>query len=176
MASTLQQVLPLVGVAIGAAGSYVFGTMTERARFRRDRRIRWEERRLQAYAEYGRALKASIVVAMRMAAKRGNCPHASPLAADDGSRLLGEALQARESAWENLLLIGRPEIISAGTEWHLAVWSLEHFAQSQDVSPERWDELWKNVDRLRQAYYKSARVDLRIDDGSGNQDRPEIGP
>ncbi|MFD8425174.1 hypothetical protein [Streptomyces sp. NPDC059466] len=44
-----------VGVVIGALGPYLATVRGDRARFRRERAARWEERRLSVYADHARA-------------------------------------------------------------------------------------------------------------------------
>jgi hypothetical protein len=87
-----------------------------------------------------------------------------PIGRIGGSKviLLGEVIQAREAAWEYLLLLAREEIVAIATEWHQAVWELENFARSQEGDPKKWNKLWEQVDGLRKAYYQKARLDLGI--------------
>jgi hypothetical protein len=146
--------------------------MTERARFRRDRRIHREERRLQAYADYSKALKVSMTVTRRMSAKLDNCKYPGPLPADQGEVLLGEALNDRESAWEYLRLVGHPSVISAATDWHERVWPLEGFVRAQKRDPAQWSKIWESVIILRERYYQAVRAELRIDDESGDSTFP----
>jgi hypothetical protein len=65
-----QQLPALIGVVIGALASYLAGAATERARWRRERSSRWDEKRAQAYAEYGYAIKNVYVQCMRAAGIR----------------------------------------------------------------------------------------------------------
>src|SRR4051812_4159220 len=152
MTNMATQTLPLLGVVLGALGSHLLAQRSEGVKFRRERIARWEDRRLDAYMSYAMALKLSIMAAFRMAAFQGNQAHASPLPPDEGAILLGDALPAREQAWENLLLVGNRRIISTATEWHRAVYEIEHFAKSQARDPAKWQALWGKVDALRAAY------------------------
>jgi hypothetical protein len=159
----ISQILPLVGVVLGAFGSHLLTQRLENAKFLRERRARWEDRQLDAYTSYAMALKLSVMAALRVAAFHGNHPHASPIPPDEGAALLGETLSRREQAWENLLLTGNPRVIAAATEWHKSVWSLEQFAKSQAKDPTRFDELWNRFDALRTAYYREVREGLHLD-------------
>jgi hypothetical protein len=51
------QILPLVGVALGAIGSFLVSSLNDRARWRREQSVRWDARRLDAYGEYIHAVK-----------------------------------------------------------------------------------------------------------------------
>lgn len=57
--SLASQALPLVGVAIGAVVSLAVSAVNERTRWRRQQSVRWDERRLNAYAEYAHTVKDS---------------------------------------------------------------------------------------------------------------------
>jgi hypothetical protein len=54
--------LPLLGVVIGAMASYLAGAAAERRRWRREAQIRWDTKRLDAYAGYANAVKTFILV------------------------------------------------------------------------------------------------------------------
>jgi hypothetical protein len=109
MNAVVQQLPALLGVLIGAMGSFAVVMTTERARFRREQVARWDDRRLHAYADYARALKESITIAMRMAANLGNDPHPHPIGLDEGMAALADVIPRREAAWETVLLLGMPE-------------------------------------------------------------------
>jgi hypothetical protein len=162
MDAVLQQLPALIGVIIGAGGSFVVTTTTQRAGFRRELAARWDERRMNAYAEYARAQKMSITLTMRVASSFGADPYPHPLTAEDGAAALGAATEAREPAWESLLLIGTPEVIEVAQRWNQAVWNMEQFIQAKGQNPERWRELWQASDSLRGEFYAAARRDLGV--------------
>lgn len=58
MSTPLVLELPaLVGVAVGAVATYVTTSLGDRARWRRTRDERWDVARMEAYAEFGNAVK-----------------------------------------------------------------------------------------------------------------------
>ena len=63
MSEFIPQLPALIGVVIGALGSYVAVVRSDRARFHRERAARWEERRLAVYSDYARTLKKTITPA-----------------------------------------------------------------------------------------------------------------
>src|SRR5690348_16220165 len=103
MSALLQQLPALVGVVIGALGSYLTLTLGDRARFRREQAAQWRERRLVAYTDYSRAIKTTISVISRLSAQLGNDPHPDPMAAAEASPRLRRARDARDAAWETML-------------------------------------------------------------------------
>lgn len=79
MSAFLQQLPALMGVVIGALGSYLAVVRSDRARLRRESEARWEERRLAVYSDYARTVKTSVTLTYRVAAHLGNDPHPHPL-------------------------------------------------------------------------------------------------
>ena len=65
MSGIVQQLPALIGVAIGALASYLADALTERTWWRRERFSRWDDRHVQAYADYGHAVKNVYVQCMR---------------------------------------------------------------------------------------------------------------
>jgi len=76
--SLVTQILPLVGVAIGAATSFLVSSLNERVRWRRQQAVRWNERRLGAYADYAHAVKGLANQYRRIAISRGLTTGSSP--------------------------------------------------------------------------------------------------
>src|ERR1700722_3943127 len=110
--SVLQQLLPLIGVGVGAFATYVTNFLTERNRWHQERDARWDNARMSAYADYGDALKKVSHLASRIAAGRG-LPHSvEPLTPDEEAlNTLEEAGGARARAWERVLLLGDPHTV-----------------------------------------------------------------
>ena len=54
----------LLGVVIGALGSYLALVRSDQARFRREEAARWEERRLAVYSDYARSVKKTVTSAV----------------------------------------------------------------------------------------------------------------
>ena len=77
MSVFLQQLPALIGVVVGALGSYVVVVRGDRMRFGRERAARWEERRLGVYADYARSVKKTVTVAYRISAGNGIGHHLS---------------------------------------------------------------------------------------------------
>ena len=166
MSSFLGQLPALIGVVLGAVGTFLTTSRTQRAAFRRESAARWDERRLAAYAEYSRAQKVSVNLAMRVAAHRGNDPFPHPLPPDEGEKALGAAAAVREPAWESVLLVGRAEVVEAGRKWNQAVWEMETFVKSAVRDPGRWQELWSEQNKRREEFYSTARRDLGIQEAA----------
>ncbi|WFB09364.1 hypothetical protein LRS74_21695 [Streptomyces sp. LX-29] len=169
MSAFIQQLPALLGVVIGALGSYVAITRGDQARFRREQAARWEERRLTAYADYARSLKKSVTLTYRVAAHLGNDPHPHPLSPEEAAPQLAEAAEARDPAGEALLMLGSPDVVERAREWVVAVMDMEGFLRDQTRSPETWSALLQRQRTARERYYAAVRSDLALPPGHSGQ-------
>ena len=71
MSEIVRELPTLLGVVIGALATYLATVTAESARWRRDQAVRWDARRMDAYADYGRSIKQLTGLAMRIAVARG---------------------------------------------------------------------------------------------------------
>jgi hypothetical protein len=165
MSVFLQQLPALLGVMIGALGSYLAVVRSDRARFRRERAARWEERRLTVYTDYARTVKQSVTLAYRLAAHLGNDPHPHPLSRPEADPLLTEAAAARDPAGEALLLLGSPAVVAQARDWVVTVMDIERFLREDRHDPEAWRALLDRQRAGREGYYAAVRKDLDLAPG-----------
>ncbi|MEV7289686.1 hypothetical protein AB0O01_34920 [Streptomyces sp. NPDC093252] len=169
MAEFWGQLPALIGVVIGALGSYAVVMRGEQVRFRREQAARWEERLLGVYADYARALKASVTLTYRVAAHLGNDPHPHPLTPEEAEPLLAEATMARDPSGEALLLLGSPEVVERARTWVVAVMAMEAFLRAGTRDPGAWQALLERQRAAREAYYAAVRGDLALPPGHGGR-------
>ncbi|WP_432038440.1 hypothetical protein [Streptomyces cucumeris] len=165
MSAFIQQLPALLGVIIGALGSYLAIAKGDQARFRREQRARWEERRLAVYADYATALKRTVTLTYRIASHLGVDPHPHPLSPESAAAELAEATDARDPAGEALLMLGTPEVVEKGRTWVVAVIEMERFLREPARSPETWSALLTRQRTAREAYYAAVRRDLALPPG-----------
>ncbi|MFI1682211.1 hypothetical protein [Streptomyces sp. NPDC020607] len=165
MPEFIQQLPALLGVIIGALGSYVAITRGDRIRFRREQAARWEERRLAVYTEYARVLKLTVSLTYRVAAHLGNDPHPHPLSPEEAVPHFTHASEARDPAGEALLMLGSPEVVDAARDWVLLVIRMEGFLREDTHDPEAWASLLDRQRTARGAYYAAVRRDLELPPG-----------
>ncbi|MEU1333790.1 hypothetical protein [Streptomyces sp. NPDC005865] len=165
MPEFIQQLPALLGVVIGAVGSYVAITRGDRIRFRREQAARWEERRLTVYTEYARVLKQTVTLTYRVAAHLGNDPHPHPLTPEEAVPHFTQAADARDPAGEALLMLGAPDVVDEGRAWVLTVIAMERFLREDTHDPEAWTALLERQRTARGAYYAAARRDLALPPG-----------
>ncbi|MFD5627684.1 MULTISPECIES: hypothetical protein [unclassified Streptomyces] len=165
MSEFIQQLPALIGVVVGALGSYLAIVRGDRARFGREREARWEERRLTVYTDYARCLKRTVTLTYRIASHLGADPHPHPLTPEEAAPQMAEALDARDPAWEALLLLGAPDVVEAARAWVVVAMEMEHFPQERTHSTPVWQALLERQRACREAYYAAVRSDLALPPG-----------
>lgn len=124
----LEQLPALIGVLLGALGTYSVTALTERKRWQRQLTVRWDERRVIAYMEYAHAIKKVISICVKLASQHGIVSEVYFMAPDYSRADLAAAEEDRTVCWEAVLLFGSDEAIIAGREWHESVFRLELIA------------------------------------------------
>ena len=170
--SFLQQLPTLVGVIVGALGSYLVTSANDRVRWRREQEARWDDKRAQAYAEYSYSVKSHYELCKRLAAHRGLGTWSEPLDPEQAMEELARSASGRAAKWELVLLLGSPETVAAARTWHRKVWQMELFARGLREGNSEWKIADIEVVAARTRFYEAARHDLGI--GSGNL--PDGGP
>jgi hypothetical protein len=165
MASVVQQLPVLIGVAVGALASYLVTSATERTRWQRQQATRWDDKRAQIYADYGYAVKNVFEICKRIAAHNGLGTKSDPLDPAKASDELGRLTAERTAKWESMLLLGNPETIAAARAWHRLIWHMELFARGARTDEKEWLSLLAEVAIARTRFYEAARLDLGIKGG-----------
>lgn len=158
------QLVVLAGVIIGALASYLTTAATERARWKRTLDSRWDDRRVEAYAAYGQAVKEIILIASRLAAGQGiTLTHRALALTQENLDLLEEANAVRAAAWEKVLLLGNPDTVAAARAWHENAWRLQSLMRElHQGDSKRWETARSAANDARAIFYESARNDLRV--------------
>ncbi|MEU2377373.1 hypothetical protein [Streptomyces misionensis] len=165
MSAFIQQLPALIGVVIGALGSYWASARGDRARFRREQVARWDERRLAAYSDYARALKKSVTLAYRIAAHLGNDPHPHPLSPEEAAAAVSAATDARDPAGEALLMLGARDVVEKARQWVVVVMEMEAFLRAGTRDPDAWAGMLARQRAAREGYYAAVRHDLALPPG-----------
>jgi hypothetical protein len=161
------QLLVLLGVIIGALGSYLATAATERARWKRALDSRWDGRRVEAYASYGQAVKRMIMIASRIAAGRDLGSDTESLARPRRiltcwqPQKLSELAGGRRCCCSATPRPWRPP--EAGMNMH-GGWRHTRALITGEASA--WRAARTATDAARAAFYDAARSDLRIEGGS----------
>ncbi|MEU6679489.1 hypothetical protein [Streptomyces sp. NPDC046853] len=165
MSEFMQQLPTLIGVIVGALGSYLAITRGDRARFQREQAARWDERRLAVYGDYARVVKQTVTITYRVASHLGNDPHPHPLSPEEAAPHLAEAAIARDPAGEALLMLGTPDVVDKARVWVLTVVEMERFLRDDIRDPDAWSALLERQRTTREGYYQAVRRDLALPPG-----------
>lgn len=160
--SWLNQLPALIGVVIGALGSYLATSHMENARWQREQRARWDAERRNAYSEYAHSVNRLTTQHGRIAAARGIKNDFMPTELDGALSRLVEFASNRGAAWEAVLLMGNQATIEAGRRWHAAVFCLEPFSRGVTQDSSEWSECYARAGEARDGFYEQARRDLGI--------------
>jgi hypothetical protein len=162
--AAIDQFFTLGGVALGATLSYIVTVMSERTRRRWDLNRQWNDKRLEAYAQYAEAIKHKCMLAQRIAVSAGLDVRAQPLDREDGLRLLAEAEALRGVSYEKVVLLGSHDTVGALYELNRASWRLGWFARGQLNDDDRagWDEAMRAYTKAFDRFHRCARSDLDV--------------
>lgn len=164
----VNQLAALIGVALGAVLSYLVGMLNERTRWRREQGTRWDGLLLQAYSDYGQAIKECAVAYQRLAAHRGLTEDATPVEPSVDALDQAATAEARRAAMtEPLRLLADPATVAAARKLNEAVWHLEWMARGRLVgNAATWEQAYSTYRVARQSFYDKARVSLRVPGGA----------
>ncbi|GAA1910664.1 hypothetical protein GCM10009837_38890 [Streptomyces durmitorensis] len=172
--SLASQVLPLVGVATGAVLSLVVSAVNERTQWRRQQSVRWDERRLNAYAEYAHTVKELSNRYRGLAIARGLTTGSTPLEPTAATLEELAAAEAHRSALaEALWLLGDVDSNTAAVQLNRALWHLEWLARGRPTAgTATWPEAYLEFRKTREDFLRAARRDLGVSGGQITRDVP----
>ncbi|MDF3142944.1 MULTISPECIES: hypothetical protein [unclassified Streptomyces] len=164
MSGILDQLPTLLGVVVGGLMSYVVGALAERSRWRRQQEIRWDSQLLQAYSEYGYAVKECATRYQRLAAHRGLTNHPAPVEPTEAELEQAANAEGRRAAMvEGLTLLTNAATAEAVQKLNRCVWHLEWLARGQLAgTPSSWALAFNDYRAARAEFYQHARRSLQI--------------
>ena len=175
------QVVTLAAVVVGAAGSYLAVRLSERDRFRRELKIRWDQRRLDACIAFVSAAKLTGTCANRIHAQRlsGNSATAARHIEDVASNDL-----RRAEAFETLAFLTDAPTVAAAHTLNEAVYGLESPIRGGAILTEsEWHERADRWIKAINNFHEAARTELGVSGTLARRDvaalaisRPERDP
>ncbi|SCL46023.1 hypothetical protein GA0070606_0906 [Micromonospora citrea] len=165
MGSVVAQLPALIGVLIGTVGTIVATSVADRARWKRNQSVRWDDRRLDAYVEFARVIKEIHAVAVRMLADERPHSRGHRMNREEGLAQLADADVRRTLTWESLLLLGDAATVSAARDWRDAVWEIERVARGLRQGDDPAGML-QRANEARDLFYRAARGGLGVRGGS----------
>jgi hypothetical protein len=163
MSNFIGAIPALIGVVVGVAAT----GWADRVRWKRGQTVRWDERRVDAYAEYARAIKRIHMTTLRMVSSRLT-DRAEKINREDGLAMLAQADAHRTEAWESVLLLADQETTYAAFRWQNIVAGEVEFARSRpnDGESDDWKAAVRNADEARDSFYAAARKSVNVGGGS----------
>lgn len=157
------QLLPLLGVVVGAAMAFLGNGAIERARWKRQHSIRWDERRLEAYATYAAAVKRNSTAAAQQLALTGAVKTIRAADAHAGLDDLAAAEADRSMAFEGVLILGDTATIEAGSLLNREVYRMQALARGElPVDSGTWRDAFASYRQARLVFYRAARASMGI--------------
>ncbi|WP_306362516.1 hypothetical protein [Nocardia sp. CC227C] len=154
----IDQIVPMVGVVLGSLTTYLGTAWAERVRYQRLLATRWDQHKLDVYAEYASAVKDMLRAAGRHADAR-----------DDGVQELS-VLRAelefsdnrRSTVFERLVLLGDPAVTEAAKEANQFVLEAKRISTEAPSSREQRMRGGDEVVAALNTLHQIARADLGI--------------
>jgi hypothetical protein len=158
------QLLTIVGVVVGAVGSFVSTQWLDRTRWQREEAHRWDTMRLECYAEFAGTIKQFMSIAWRICAvPELDLPSSGqPLDPAVGLPALAATEEDLSTKFERLLMLGSPEAVMAAREWREIAWELEKFARGIKHDRKEYERINVNYPKAREHFYAAARAELGI--------------
>ena len=148
MGNFLNQLPAILGVIVGALGTLLVTSLTDRARWGRDQAVRWDTRRLDAYVAYAATVKEIHTLALRVSAPYRRYSMSRPIDREQGLELLAEASVRRTKAWEAMLLLGDEITVTAARAWQDAVGAEEHLCSGEPSTRWSGNRRWRQLTKL----------------------------
>jgi hypothetical protein len=165
LAATAAAVGAVLGAVLGAALAWLGAYTNDRAKWRRERAARWDERRLTAFVEYAAAVKREVHLCNRIAkALQVGTMDVAALDIVEGEALLNAAEERRADAFEGLLLLADKKTIDAARAWHGSVWKLsERTVQGfETLDQDKFKKLFQATGVARDDFHQAARESLNV--------------
>lgn len=159
---TGDQFVTIGAVLLGALSTHVANYLMERSKIRQQLMTRWDDKKVETYAEYVDSAKARIAASVRVyEVREGLREDHRP--EEELRRDLAEASQRWGSAFERVMLFGGDDTIEAGHELNLLLVEIVWQAEGKLTGTlSEWRERHRAVFRAINTFHEAARQDLGI--------------
>lgn len=157
------QIYTLIGVVVGALASYSVSALNERARYQRELRRGWAEKRLEIYGDFLGSIKEFTAIARMLAAEGGLPDRMTPISREEGLALLQRAELRRGECMEKLSLLADTETLLAARVLNRTSWQLQGFATGKLGSDNTaWEDAIRAYNEAINAFHQSARREMQV--------------
>lgn len=129
----LESLIPLGGVLVGVAASFLATSVHERGAFRRTMATRWDDRRIETYIAYVAAVKAAFRAARAVR-------QAAPGDASQHARAREDAESQRSLLFESVVLLAGPATSEAAHAVNRRLWHIYSLMTAADAGTDHADD------------------------------------
>ncbi|MBV1955953.1 hypothetical protein ACF1A4_14305 [Streptomyces albidoflavus] len=156
------QAITILAVVVGALTTHFTNHLLERQRMRHLLLTRWDERKLETYAEYIDAVRTCIYSAVMLYEARTGLSR-SERSETSLAEELTEAEGVRSRAFERVMLLAEDQVIEAAHGINTATKAIDWRARGTTEGPlEEWRELNREAFRAINRFHENARADLGV--------------
>ncbi|GGV04357.1 hypothetical protein GCM10010495_15110 [Kitasatospora herbaricolor] len=162
---TITQLVTIAAVVFGGLTTWATNQLMERSRRKDQRRVRWDEKKLDAYVEYVGSVRACIYAAV-LAYEVTHDLRSMPRTEHELLMDLTEAEGRRALAFERLMMLAEDRVIDAAHEVNATALAIDWRARRLVVGTlEEWRALHAGIFRAINAFHELARADLGVSGG-----------
>ncbi|MEV7772836.1 hypothetical protein [Kitasatospora sp. NPDC086791] len=159
---TITQLVTIAAVVLGGLTTYATNQLMERSKRKDGLRLRWDEKKLDAYADYVGLVRTSIHIAVLLYEVREEIRQ-MPRTEHELSMELTEASGAQARAFERIMLLAGDEVIEAAhaVQENLAAigWQARGLV---DGTLADWRALHTGAFKAINRFHEAARADLGV--------------
>ena len=169
----VEQLITVAAVLLGALATYATNAAQERARKRHELLTRWDDKKLNAYAEYVDRTRAGIFCAVQLYEHRAGI-HLSQKAEGDLVAELSEAGRLRGRAFESVMLLGGDGVVEAAHRVNAAAADVDwHATGKVSGTLDEWRVRNRRAFRAINEFHDAAREDLGVEGNVTGEAHPE---
>ncbi len=159
---TVTQLVTIAAVVLGALTTYVTNNLVERSKRRDGLRVRWDEKKLDAYVEYVGAVRSCIYAAV-LAYEVTEDLRSMPRTEHELLMDLTEMEGRRALAFERLMMLAGEDVIEAGHAVNVATLAIDWRARRLvDGTLAEWRALHADAFTAINRFHDAARADLGV--------------
>ncbi|WP_033220102.1 hypothetical protein [Kitasatospora phosalacinea] len=162
---TVTQLVTIAAVLLGGLSTYATNQLVERSKRRDTLRVRWDEKKLDAYVEYVGSVRSCIYASV-LAYEVTHSIRDMPRTEHELLMDLTEAEGRRALAFERLMMLAGDQVIESAHAVNAAALAIDWRARRLvDGSLEEWRALHTEIFRAINVFHEVARADLGVSGG-----------
>ncbi|MEV4558286.1 hypothetical protein AB0K51_15025 [Kitasatospora sp. NPDC049285] len=162
---TVTQLVTIAAVVLGGLTTYATNQLMERGKRRDSLRVRWDEKKLDAYVEYVGSVRACVYAAV-LAFEVTHSIREMPRTEHELLMDLTEAEGRRALAFERLMMLAGDQVIESAHAVNTAAAAIDWRARRLVDGPvEEWRALHIEIFRAINVFHEVGRADLGVTGG-----------